>query len=82
MLTLLGFGLSDNAGCGCVAFSDIRIAFLDALANMLFVQTTGELQQVVGAAGIVIYARHVLACGRSLRRRLGGCGCLWLCGCL
>src|SRR5690606_19419882 len=72
--TLLGLG--DDARRGGVARGDERVALLHALANVLLVESTGELEQIVGVPGIhrVRVEPAGGGEGRLLGRRHGGRG--------
>ena len=62
---LRGLRLGHDASCGRVPLGDQRVALLHALAHVLLVQTTRELQEVVGVA-------RVERVGDRRRRRRGG----------
>ena len=75
-LSLLGVG--DDARRGGVALGDEGVALLHALANVLLVEATRELEQVVGVARV--HGVHVGAEGAAAAAAAGTPGCA-NCGC-
>ncbi|OEI70060.1 hypothetical protein Cus16_0681 [Curtobacterium sp. ER1/6] len=53
-LALLGLGLVHETGGLRGALGDERVALLDALADVLLVETTGEREEVRGALGVLV----------------------------